>query len=40
MCAENATMIPFQDMFENGKPGIVFKTIILDNFRETINPFR
>ena len=27
MCAENATKIPIQDMFENGKPGIVLKTI-------------
>jgi len=27
MCAENVTTIQIQDMFENGKPGIVLKTI-------------
>ena len=29
VCLENATMISIQDMFENGKPDIVLKTIIL-----------
>ena len=26
-CLENATMIQIQDMFENGKPDIVLKTV-------------
>ena len=34
-CLENATMIQIQDMFENGKPGIVLKTVKRLNIKRT-----
>ena len=34
-CLENATMFPIQDMFENGIPDIVLKTVKRFNIRRT-----
>ena len=35
ICLENATMIQIQDMFENGKPDIVLKTVKGFNIKRT-----
>ena len=35
-CLENATMIQIQNMFENGKPDIVLKTIKGFNIKRTL----
>ena len=34
-CLENATLIQIQDMFENGKPDIVLKTVKGFNIKRT-----
>ena len=34
-CLKNATMFQIQDMFENGKPDIVFKTVKGFNIERT-----
>ena len=35
VCLENATLIQIQDMFENGKPDIVLKTVKGFNIKRT-----